>query len=65
MNIRVNINASSMAGLGPAAWNQDNRRLSIHPDVPGHAHVSSAHVHHTIIRHPAGRNTAVAGMAAA
>ena len=63
MKADTDINISSMAGLGPAAWGGDTQKVSMHPPIPGHiefvAEEMKSHTqHHHIVqrRHPENDN---------
>jgi len=56
MKLTTNINPPSMAGLGPAAWEQDTHKVTMHPPLPGHVEYVEeqlhrhAHQHHVVHR---------------
>lgn len=36
MKLHTDIKILSVAGFGPAAWDQDTQKVSMHPPLPGH-----------------------------
>ncbi len=62
--MRIDLNKADtdtavMAGMGPAAWERDSQKMSMHPPIPGHIEFVEEHMelhhhdHHTVQRkHP-------------
>ena len=63
MKLDTNVNLPRMAGIGPAAWDGDTQKASMHPPIPGHiefvAEEMKSHAEHHHIaqrRHPENDN---------
>jgi len=57
MKIYTDIKISSMSGFGPAAWNREEHKMSMHPPFPDHVDLLEEEMletHHHIVhrRHP-------------
>ena len=54
MKIRPNIKISGISGFGPAAWDRDTEKVSMHSPIPGHVdheeHLEQQHHHHLVHR---------------